>query len=122
MKLGGHRPGSLTAFIDTATNEVLLEIAADENGAPLIGFHLYDRNGTLVSETEGRVRFPEGLHIVGESQETLLLLPSNPDENIHYRIYSSVGKLLTASDGQRTQIYGNLRLDAAKVERRTQAQ
>jgi hypothetical protein len=126
MRLGGHRPGSLTVFVDTASNEALLEIGADEDGAPVVAFRLYDAAGRLVSESRERRGFPEGLQVMGasgagESMELLLLLPRTAAENIQYRLYNSAGRLLAASDGSRTQIYGNLRMDSPKpgAERKT---
>ena len=121
MRLGGHRPGSLTVFVDASTEEALLEVSADEDGTPLVGFHLYDNRGNLASESNGRCRFPDGLEVTTESAEVLLLLPQKPDENIQYRLYNSQGRLLAASDGARTQIFGNLRLDGTKpgAERKT---
>jgi hypothetical protein len=104
----------LTVFVDASTEEALLEVSADEDGAPLVGFHLYDRSGNLASQSDGRCRFPDGLQVIGESEEVLLLLPQRPDENIQYRLYSSQGRLLASSDGERTRIFGNLRLDGPK--------
>jgi hypothetical protein len=114
MRLGGHRPGSLTIFVDASTEEALLEVSADEDGTPLVGFRLYDRLGNLASQSNGRLPFPDGLQVLGESEEVLLLLPQKPEENIQYRLYSSQGRLLASSDGERTRIFGNLRLDGAK--------
>jgi hypothetical protein len=111
MKLGGHKPGSLTLFIDAATEEALLEVAADDEGRPLVGYRLYDSIGNLVSVSKGRQSFPKGLRIVGVEDELLLLLPDSSEGNIEYRLYSSRGNLLAASDGNRTQIFGNLRLE-----------
>ena len=114
MRLGGHRPGSLTIFVDSATEEALLEVATGDDGTPLVAFHLYDAGGNLVSESEGRRSYPEGLCIRGAAEELLLLLPQNAEDNIQYRLYSSRGILVAASDGARTQIFGGLRLDGAK--------
>jgi hypothetical protein len=114
VRLGGRRPGASVAFVDTANEEVLLEIAAGENGLPLIAFHLYDASGALVADSHGRQTFPEGLQVRGGTEEVLLLLPTSPEESIHYRIYSSAGRLLACSDGARTQIFGGLRMDGPK--------
>ena len=35
MRLGGRRPGSLTVFVDTTTEEALLEVGATNDGTPL---------------------------------------------------------------------------------------
>ena len=114
MRLGGRRPGTCVAFVDTTTDEVLLEVAAADDGRPLIAFHLYDAAGTLVSDSNGRQSFPTGLVLQGCNDEVVLRLPLSPDGDIHYRIYSSTGRLLTCSDGARTQIFGGLRMDSPK--------
>lgn len=120
MRLGGRRPGSLTVFVDSASEEALLEVGAADDGTPLIGFHLYDSEGHLVSESS-RQAYPEGLCVrCGDEDELLLLVPDKAEDNIQYRLYSPRGKLLATSDGIRTQIFGNLRMDGPKpAERKT---
>jgi hypothetical protein len=120
MKLGGHRPGSLTSFVDGASGEALLQVAADPSGEPRIAFKLFDCDGNLVSESQGLESFPEGLRIEANS-ELLLLIPPDPQSSLQYRLYSRDGRLLTCSDGSRTQIYGGLRLDGAKPPSRTKS-
>ena len=114
MRLGGRRPGNFTVFRDAVSEEVLLEIGVDEDGAPLVSFHLYDGRGSLVSDSEGLRNFPDGAEVRDQGDELLLLLPVEPTGNVQYRLYSSKGTLLTCSDGLRTQIFGNLRLEGSK--------
>ena len=114
MRLGGRKPGSLTAFVDSSTGETLLEVAADSNGEPKIGFHLFDAAGNLVSDSDGLQTYPDGLRLEANNSELLLLIPTEPEGDIHYRLYNSEGRLLACSDGLRTQIFGGLRLDGAK--------
>jgi hypothetical protein len=119
MKLGGHRPGSLTAFVDGTTGEMLLQIAADPNGDPRVSFHLFDCNGNLAKDSDGFNTYPEGLEVIGANEEQLLELPDDPTGNVKYRLYNSDGRLLTTSDGSRTQILGGLRIEGAKAPSRT---
>jgi hypothetical protein len=121
MKLGGHRPGSLTSFVDGASGETLLQIAADSNGDPRVAFKLFDCDGNLVQETEGFQTFPEGLCLQSLSEEQLLLLPTDPLGDIQYKLYAPDGRLLAASDGARTQILNGLRLEGAKAPSRTKS-
>jgi hypothetical protein len=119
MKLGGHRPGSLTAFVDGASGEVLLQIAADANGEPRVAYRIFDCDGNLVDDSDGFQTFPEGLRLVSAAQELLLQIPPEPSGDIQYRIYSPAGRLLTCSDGSRTQILNGLRIEGAKAPSRT---
>ncbi len=119
MKLGGHRPGSLTAFVDGATGETLLQIAADANGDPRVAYRLFDRDGNLVQDSDGFQTYPEGLSLSSSSQELLLHIPPDPSGDVQYRLYNPEGRLLTVSDGSRTQILGGLRLEGAKAPSRT---
>ena len=121
MKLGGHRPGSLTSFVDGASGETLLQIAADSNGEPRVAFKLFDCDGNLVQETEGFQTFPEGLSLESPAAELLLKLPTDPLGDIHYKLYAPDGRLLAASDGSRTQILSGLRLEGAKAPSRTKS-
>jgi len=121
MKLGGHRPGSLTAFIDGNTGESLLQIAADPNGDPRVAFRLFDRNGVLVQDSDGFNTYDKGLEVCCAKGEQLLELPDDPAGNVKYRLYNSEGRLLTTSDGARTQILGGLRIEGAKAPSRTKA-
>jgi hypothetical protein len=120
MKLGGHRPGSLTAFVDSNTGDPILQIAADSNGEARVAFRLFDCDGNLACDSNGFQTYPEGLRVeVGE--ELLLLIPNDPAGDIQYRLYNPEGRLLTASDGSRTQILGGLRIEGAKAPSRTKS-
>jgi hypothetical protein len=119
MRLGGHRPGSLTAFLDGTSGETLLQVAADSSGEPRIAYRLYDADGNLVCDSEGFQTFPDGLCLEDSRGELLLLLPDSPLGNIHYRLYSPDGRLLGCSDGSRTQILSGLRIEGAKAPSRT---
>jgi hypothetical protein len=119
MKLGGHRPGSLTAFVDGTTGEMLLQIAADPNGDPRVAFHLFDSNGNLAKDSDGFNAYPKGLDVRGANDEQLLELPNDPTGNVKYRLNNSECRLLTTSDGARTQIHGGLRIEGAKAPSRT---
>ncbi len=119
MKLGGHRPGSLTAFVDGFTGETLLQISSDPNGEPQVAFRLFDSEGTLVEDSDGFHDYPDGLSIYAANKELLLLLPKDPAESIQYRIYNAERRLITVSDGSRTQILGGLRIEGAKIPSRT---
>jgi hypothetical protein len=119
MRLGGHRPGSLTAFLDGTSGETLLQVAADANGDPRIAYRLYDSDGNLVADSDGFHTYPDGLSLEDSRGELLLLLPDSPVGNIHYRLYSPGGRLLGCSDGSRTQILNGLRIEGAKAPSRT---
>ena len=114
MRLGGHRPGTITSFVDGASGDVLLQVASAANGEPRIAFRMFDGHGNLVSDSDGFQSYPGGLLVRDAMGELLLLLPAEPEGNIQYRLYSSSGRLLAASDGARTQIFGGLRLDGSK--------
>jgi hypothetical protein len=94
MRLGGHRAGSLTTFVDGFTEEALLQVAGDSNGDPKVAFRLFDSAGNLVSDSEGFKTYPAGLSICCPDGEMLLDLPADP-----------LG---------RTQIFNGLRLDGSK--------
>jgi hypothetical protein len=47
--------------------------------------------------------------------EVLLEIPAHLEESLVYRLYSREGQLLTASDGQRTQIFASLRMAGKAV-------
>jgi hypothetical protein len=109
-----RRPGAFVAFIDSYTEETILKIESDLNGVHMVSYHLYDRCGELVSDSDGPQAFPEGLEISTGEGEILLHLPSERSESISYRLYSPRGVLMTCSDGSRTQIFGSLRIDGNK--------
>jgi hypothetical protein len=52
VKLTGQRPGSRTLFVDSFTQEVLLEVITDEKGTTLVGFALYDSKGCEVARSQ----------------------------------------------------------------------
>lgn len=120
MKLGGHRPGSLTVFVDSNTGEPILQVAADSNGEARVAFRLFDCDGNLASDSDGFQTYPEGF-CVECGEEQLLVIPNDPTGNIQYRLYNQEGRLLTCSDGTRTQILGGLRIEGAKAPSRTKS-
>ena len=77
MKLGGHRPGSLTVFVDSNTGEPILQVAADPNGEARVAFRLFDCDGNLVSDSDGFQVYPDGL-CVECGEEQLLIIPDEP--------------------------------------------
>lgn len=115
MRAGHTRPGLSADFIDTSTEEVLLRVACSADGQALIAYHLYDARGQLVAETEDFTRFPGGVRVVAPDGDVLLNVPPPPEEQLSYRLYNRQGRLLTCSDGQRTQIYSFLRMERGKV-------
>jgi hypothetical protein len=86
-------------------------VASDENGVVLLWFRLYDARGRLTAESRGYEHFPDGLTIKCKGGEQLLHVPRNPSTPVKYRLYNSAGRLLTWSDGARTKIYPQLRMD-----------
>jgi hypothetical protein len=103
----------MTAFVDSSTGETLLRFTSDENGAISIAYCLYDSRGQQVASSELAELPPKGLTVRCRG-EVLLKLPANPDAAIKYRLYNSEGQLLTFSDGERTMIYGSLRMEGNK--------
>lgn len=120
MKLGGHRPGSLTVFVDSSSGEPILQIAADSNGEARVAFRLFDCDGNLVSDSQGFQAYPDGI-CIQQGEEQLLVIPNDPSCHIQYRLYNQEGRLLTTSDGARTQILGGLRIEGAKAPSRTKS-
>lgn len=110
MKLGGRRVGNLTIFMDSTCEEVLLKIETDSSGAAAVSFRLYDSQGNLVVDSPDAKSFPEGISIRAADDELLLEIPPLETATISYCLYSKTGKLLTSSDGVRTQIFGGLRM------------
>jgi hypothetical protein len=109
----GRRPGAFVAFLDAFTEETILKIECSLADVNLITFHLYDKEGKLVADSSGARSFPEGVEVTAHG-EVLLSVPCRWDESIKYRLYSSNGALLTASDGLRTQIFGGVRVEGNK--------
>jgi hypothetical protein len=114
MRLGYRRLGTSTSFVDASSDEVLFKIASDETGAVLVAFRIYDADGSLVAESDGLQRFPEGLTLNSQDGDLLLGIPCDSDSPIRYRLFNRDGRLLTCSDGARTQIFGFLRMEAGK--------
>ena len=109
-----RRPGAFVAFVDSFTEETILRIECDADDVDQISFRLYDKTGGMVADSEGPQRFPEGVEITAADGEVLLYVPPVRDESIKYTLYNLEGKLLTSSDGQRTQIYGGVRVEGNK--------
>ena len=77
----------------------------------LLAFHLYDGAGCLVAESAGFEHFPEGVTIRSNKGELLLNIPPNLNGHVRYKLYNCNGHLLTTSDGARTKIYPELRME-----------
>ena len=86
-------------------------MACDENGVLLLAYHLYDARGQLAAESDGFAKLPDGLTICCDGGEQLLHVPRELDAPLQYRLYNPSGLLLTWSDGSRTKIYPNLRME-----------
>ena len=111
MRAGQRHVGSHTAFVDSISGEAVLEMASDENGAEFLAYRLYDSQGGLAAESNGFLPFPRGLSITCKAGEELLHIPKDASKPMHYRLFGPGGNLLTWSDGQRTRIYGVLRMN-----------
>lgn len=110
MKLR-RRPGAFVAFVDSFTEETFLRFECDAGDHDVISYHLYDRYGCLVADSDGAHGYPGGVEISDRDGEVLLFVPAERDENVLYRLYSVRGALVTCSDGKRTEIFGGLRLE-----------
>lgn len=115
MRMGRNRPGASTDFIDSASQEILLRVASSDRGEPLVAFRLYDADGALVAETEDFTHFPVGVRVVAACGDVLLDVPAPPEGHITYRLYNREGRLLTCSDGQRTQVFAFLRMEKGRI-------
>jgi hypothetical protein len=113
MKLQ-RRAGTSVIFIDTASEERLLEVQCDAGGRELVAFHLYDSRGTLVSDSGGPQSFPDGVEVRAPDNELLLLVPGESVSHLQYRLYTRTGVLMTCSDGIHTQVFRYLRMEAGK--------
>jgi hypothetical protein len=114
MKLGVKRPGTSTSFVDSVDDEALLQFSWDSAGLIQLAFHIYDGLGQLVADSGGV--FPvAAVCITGSDGEVLLDVPEGPDEPIRYRLYNRSGRLLTVSDGSRTQIFGFLQMEPKRT-------
>ncbi|MCH8850509.1 MAG: hypothetical protein IIC89_06765 [Chloroflexi bacterium] len=101
----------MTAFVDSPSGEIVLQVASDADGGLFVAFHLYDQRGSFVAESTGFEEFKGALKVKCSHGEVLLDVPKDVDSNISYRLYNAEGSLLTWSDGERTKIYPNLRMD-----------
>jgi len=90
-------------------------VVSDEQGEVFITFRLYDARGRLVASSAGLEPAAAGRSVRGSDGELLLDVPIDIDAPIRYRLYNRDGLLLTSSDGERTKIYGLLRMEAGKV-------
>jgi hypothetical protein len=111
VRLDNQRPGTSTAFLDAVSGEQLLQMATDEQGVLLVAYRLYDDCGSLVAESPGLTEPPFGLTVHSSSGDLLLDVPTNIGGVIQYRLYGATGNLLTHSDGIRTKIYPQLRME-----------
>jgi hypothetical protein len=106
-----RRPGAFVAFVDSFTEETFLKFECDSEDLDLISYRLFDSQGRLVADSVGPQSFPEGVEVADDDGEVLLFVPAGRDESIQYRLYNPKGALVTCSDGQRTQIFGGVRID-----------
>jgi hypothetical protein len=111
MKAGQRNVGSHTAFVDSISGEAVLEMASDGDGVEFIAYRLYDAQGTLTAESKGFKRLRRGLSISCKGGQQLLHIPARAEEPMQYCLYGPGGNLLTTSDGQRTRIFGVLRMN-----------
>ena len=114
MKLGARKPGTSTSFVDSATDEVLLQFSWDADGIRHLAYHLYDADGSLVADSGGVLPL-EAVNIEGREQELLLNVPQDQNAPVRYRLYSRRGVLITSSDGARTQIYSYLKMEPGRA-------
>jgi hypothetical protein len=120
MRLGNkRRPGTLTAFIDSVSGDAVLAVRCNEAGETAVSFRLRDKHGDIVAESAGFEQFYEGLVVRDCEGEVLLELPSNAEGVIAYRLYNQRGKLMTQSDGVRTEIFGYLHMESASTSQGT---
>lgn len=111
MRLDNRRPGTSTTFVDSPSGEHVLQVATDADGVLVIAYHLHDDRGALVAQSAGLEELPLGLTILSDRGHLLLSIPPDIGGVIQYRLYSGNGTLLTYSDGVRTKICPNLRME-----------
>lgn len=116
MKLGWKRPGSSTSFVDSAKDEPLLQFTWEEGGRIRVAYHLYDASGVLVADSGGLLPLA-AVSVTSAEGELLLDIPADPDQHVRYRLYNADGRLLTCSDGCRTEIFGFLRMEPTRAWR-----
>ena len=103
------------AFVDAPSGEVLLRVTTGPEGDVLVEYRLYDSTGSLVSASREPRRLRKGLTVHCPGGEVLLDVPSNTEKHLAYRLYNKNGHLLTFSDGSRTMIYGELRMENSRI-------
>jgi len=114
MQLGGNRRrGVTTAFIDSATGEILLAVRTDHQGEHAVLFCLSDSTGAIVADSGGFAPYRTGLVIKCSTGQLLLQLPGDASGALQYCLYSRSGKLLTESDGVRTRLYGSFQMQSS---------
>jgi hypothetical protein len=113
MRLG-RRPGAFVKFVDATSEETILKVECCAEGQDLFSFRLYDKQGLLILDAQEPTHFPAGLEVRAPDGELLLQVPVELGSNIQYRLYSSMGVLITWSDGCRTQIFPSLRVSGNK--------
>lgn len=113
MRLADRKPGTVTMFCDSSSGEDILGVGADGTGRRCIFYQLYDSKGNLVAATDGFEDLSVPLTVTSRAGEVLLDVPSDPEQPIRYCLYSPTGGMLTWSDGERTKVYGTLRMDGS---------
>jgi hypothetical protein len=99
------------AFVDAFSGETFLRLQCNEEEIDLIAFRLYDKNGDVTADSDGLHQYRDGLTICDSLGEILLLIPTTRQESVQYRIYNTLGSLITCSDGKRTQLYAGVRIE-----------
>jgi hypothetical protein len=110
LRLVAKKPGTQTSFIDSVLEEVILQFSWKMDGSVNVAFHVYDSLGQLVADSDGEAPVAP-LVIVAQDGEVLLEIPEEIGLHISYRLRNQSGRLLTASDGKRTQIYPFLKME-----------
>ncbi|MPZ48059.1 MAG: hypothetical protein GEU75_01895 [Dehalococcoidia bacterium] len=93
----------------------MLQFSWKDDGSIEMSFHIYDALGQLVADSGGDAPVAAVL-ISAEDGEVLLDIPAEPTSHIQYRLYSQAGRLLTTSDGVRTQIYSFLKMETKSAK------
>jgi hypothetical protein len=94
---------------------VVLRMTTELDGAILMEYRLYDATGSLVSAAQKPKKVTKGLTVTCPGGEILLDVPADGDKPLSYRLYNKNGHLLTFSNGSRTVIYGELRMENARL-------
>lgn len=64
-----------------------------------------------MAECAGEEPTSDDITIKCRGGETLLDVPADRSSHIRYRLYNGSGHLITASTGERTQVFGLLRME-----------